>query len=335
MRWVLLVPGFAASHLFRFDNGGDRGVKIWLSQLDVAWGGISDLDTDPQISPTNLDVVRPGSPLYEVYQPFLGWCARQGIAVQYFGYDWRADVQTNGQRLADFIADRSNINATYTIVAHSMGGLVAAAAANKLTDEAATRVERVITCGTPWAGSYRTLELFAGTHEIVAQVVALNSIFSRRSRYQWLQEALRVVASWPGAYDLLPMPEMMRAYPPGPGQDFTTGDLLGRTNQWFNPQRYFEAVARRPINVGFPERIVHHNWRGIGRPTVGPSPTVRDGYPDYWLKALLGDSAVPEFSSHAPTVFNAVRRDFDADHEQFLNNGDVLLALGRTMGVLG
>lgn len=332
MHWVVLVPGFCASHLFRYDDGGDRKTKIWLSQLDTAYSGIGDLDTDPDISPFTLDKVRPGSPLMEVYRGFMGTCARLGLPLHLWGYDWRADIQTNGQRLADFLGEPGNANATYTIVAHSMGGLVAAAAMGKLSDEVRTRTHRLITAGTPWHGTYRTLELFAGTHETVTQVVDLNKLFSRRSRFHWLQEAVRVIASWPGAYDLLPMPELQLLYPPGPGQDFTTDGVLAKVNPWFSVAKYHEAVARRPVGVGFGGAIEHHNWRGVGRVTVGPSPTVRDGYPDYWTRSLLGDSAVPEASSQAPGVLNAVNRDFDADHEQFLNDPLVMLHFSRVMG---
>ena len=331
---VILVPGFAASHLFRQAGIDTRVERLWLNQLEIAWNGISDLDTDPAVSPPLLDRVRPGGVLAEVYQPFLGYCQLFNLPVLQWGYDWRTDIATNGQRLANAIEQQREYPSDITIVAHSMGGLVAASAINRLSDAMLPRVKRLITCGCPWKGSYRAFELMTGYHDIVQTIINLNRTFSRNSREHWRLESVRVVASWAGVADMLPMPEMMNAYPPGPGQDFRADPLLGLANPWWNVARYTEALARRPINVGFPPTMQHHNWRGIGRRTAGPMPTVDEaGRPHWYLQALLGDGTVPEFSSQAPHVFESFNRDFDADHEQFLNDYHVLRAFGRVMGV--
>lgn len=335
MKLVVLVPGFAASHLYRQDASGERRDKIWLSQLDIAWSGITSLDTDQAVSPTNLNRVVPGELLHAVYWPFLAFMDVLGVRVNRYSYDWRADVLTNGQRLALVLEEYKTDDVEITVVGHSMGGLVAAAAVNRLSEQAVQKVKRVITCATPWAGSFWTIELFTGHHDIVQYVVNLNRILSRWSREEWRRDSVRVVASWPGAYDLLPMPELLTAYPPGPGQDFRFDHTLGLVNPWFNIARYNEAVARRPIHIGFPAGVTHHNFRGIGRITPGPSPSVFDGEPSHYFLALLGDGAVPEVSSRAPVPFNALERDFDADHEQFLNDSNVLRSIARYVGVLG
>lgn len=333
MHVVVMVPGFAASHLWRRDEAGDRFVKLWLSQTDAAWGGIGSLDTDPEISPPTEDRIRAGSPVLEVYQPFLGYIRERGLSALYFGYDWRADIQTNGQRLAAALGEWIGAGDTCTIIAHSMGGLVTAAAMNRLGDTAAAGLRRVITCGTPWHGSYKAVELFCGQHEIVKTIVGLNAIFSRRTRYQWLREALRVVASWPGAYDLLPMPQLMQQYPPGPGQDFRTDGYISRVNQWFDIRKYQEAIDRRPLQPVVPDGVTWYNWRGIGRQTAGPSPTIHEGLPSHWFQALHGDGTVPEFSSTPFISLNAIGSDFDAEHEQFLNHPGVMRRFARMMGV--
>lgn len=334
MQAILFVPGFCGSHLYRRDTNGDRWVKLWLSQVDVAFGGIADLDTDPEVSPAVLDKVRPAGVLTEVYYPFLDYFARLAHPVFQFGYDFRADVATNGQRLVDFIDQAAFRGVELSLVGHSMGGLVIAAAMARLTDQASQRVRRVITCATPWRGAYRTVELFAGKHETVQKIVALNQIASRRSVVFWLQEALRTVASWPGAYDLMPMPDMMNQYLPGAGQDFRTDGVLSAVNPWFSVERYNEAVARRPIQVGAPPHAQWYNLRGVGRPTSGPMPTVADGRPYFWFNALLGDSTVPEYSSWPLIAFEAIGTDFDADHEQFMNDHKVCQRIARIVGVI-
>lgn len=331
--WVLFVPGFCASDLYRRDEGGDRESKIWLSQVDVAWNGVGILDTDPEISPATLDVVRPGSPLYSVYQPFYAWAAQKGLPVLAFGYDWRAGIDVNGDRLNLLIESHIGTQARFTIIAHSMGGLVAARAIHGLSPEAIPLVRRLITCGTPWRGAFKALQLFSGQHETVETIVALNVAFSRRSKYQWRQETIRTVASWGGAYDLLPMPELITDYPPGEGQDFRTGELLAKVNPWFKQDQYAAAVARRVLNRGLWPEQTHFNFRGTGRETVGPWPVMYDGYPDYWQRGTLGDGVVPEASSRAPQAYDSLNRDFDVDHEQFLSDYLVQLSFSRIMGV--
>lgn len=334
MKAILLVPGFAGSHLYRGTLGQRHLEKIWLSQVDIAWSGIADLDTAFDVSPPLLSYVHPTGVIEEVYQPFFTYFAGLQVPVWRFAYDWRTDVATNGQRLAIFISGFLPDDFAVTVVGHSMGGLVAASALNRLSPANALKVERFVSCGTPWRGSFRAVELFTGQHEITQNVVDLNKILSRRSRREWLLEAVRIVASWPGAYDLLPMPELLDEYLPGPGADFRVDPFFGKVNPWFTPLRYVQAVARRPIHTGFPPHIQHHNFRGVGRRTAGPMPLVFDGRPDFYFTALWGDGATPESSGWSPQAFASVHHNFNADHEQFLNNADVLRTLARLLGVL-
>lgn len=333
--WVLFVPGFAASHLWRFANGGDRGERIWLSQVDVALYGLRELDTVDAISPPDGLTVRANSPILEVYQPFLSYLASKGVPILHFAYDWRADVTTNGQRMANLIQEWAGSQARFTIVAHSMGGLVAASALQRLGDQALSRVRNFIACGTPWRGSYRTVELFDGHHDTIRQVVSLNRIASRRTEEYWNSEALRVVASWPGAYDLLPMPSLKASYPVPDAQDFGPGQYFDRVNPWFSNAKYLEAIVRSPIGTALPPEPNVYNFRSVQHPTSGPMPTLRDGFPAFHFNALFGDGVVPEKSSQSPPAFNAIQRDFGAEHEQFLSDGDVQAAIGRIIGVEG
>ncbi|MEO8009975.1 MAG: hypothetical protein ABI728_15835, partial [Betaproteobacteria bacterium] len=268
-----------------------------------------------------------------VYQPFLEFCNLKRIPVIRGGFDWRSDIQSSAVQIASQIESIAAEGVTLNIVAHSQGGLVAAAAMNRLSSRAVAKVRRLITCGTPWHGAYRTVELFTGRHEIVQQIVRFNSYGSSQSREKWRADTVEIVAGWPGAYDLLPMPELRNRYPETPDQDFTAGNFFAEVCPAFSHAAYAAARARRPINVGFPPSIQVHNWRGIGRQTSGPMPSVANGVPEYYFYALLGDSTVPEFSSLAPAALNAINRDFDADHEQFLSSPDVHKFLAFTMGV--
>lgn len=330
--WVLLVPGFAASHLWKVDFLGDRRVKIWLSQFEVALTGISGLDTSAEVAPPTLDKTQPFGLVREVYQPFMATMARAGVPVFQFAYDWRADCQTNGQRLAEVIEAHVGSQARFTIVTHSAGGLVAQAALPRLSDAALATVRRLVTCACPWQGSFRTLELLAGVHETVLRVIAPSSFFGPATYMRRQLESLRIIAGWPGVYDLLPMPELMAKYPPGEGQDFRTLEFWAKANPHFNLDEYDRAIARRPIQFATPPSVEHINVRGVGAYTSGPSPTVVDGEPDHWFRALLGDGAVPEFSATAPNILGAVNREMEAEHEQFLNSFQLRFLLAQLMG---
>lgn len=330
--WVLLVPGFAASHLWRTDFSGDRQTKIWLSQIDVALYGLSKLDTAADVSPPVLERVRPRGLIQEVYQPFLSTCALVGLPVYTHSYDWRAEVTTNGQRLAEVIEAHIGSAASFTIVTHSAGGLVAMDAIHRLSDAALAHVKRLVTCACPWRGSYRTLELLAGVHETVLKIAAPGLFLGAGNYARRLRESLSVIAGWPGVYDLLPMPEMMTRYAPGPNQDFRNPTFWAEVNPDFQLEEYYAATTRRPINLAVPPSITHYNVRGVGQYTSGPSPTVVDGRPDHWFKALLGDGAVPEYSAMAPGTLSAIESACEAEHEQFLNSFQVRFLLGRIMG---
>lgn len=333
MESVLLVPGFAASNLYRANPRTGRDEKIWLSQVDVAFFGIGHLSTALNESPANYTSVRAGSVLEDVYQPFLEFCNLKRIPVIRGGFDWRSDIQSSAVQIASQIESIAAEGVALNIVAHSQGGLVAAAAMNRLSSRAVAKVRRLITCGTPWHGAYRTVELFTGRHEIVQQIVRFNAFGSAQSKEKWRADTVEIVAGWPGAYDLLPMPELRLHYPETSDQDFTTGDFFAQICPAFSHAGYAQAVARRPIHVGFPPSIQVLNWRGVGRKTSGPMPSTASGEPSYYFYSLLGDSTVPEFSSVAPSPLNAINRDFNVDHEQFLSSPEVHSFLAFTMGV--
>lgn len=332
--WVFLVPGFAASHLWRTDFAGDRQVKIWLSQLDLALYGLSRLDVAEDVSPPVLDRVKPGDVLTEVYQPFLATMARAGIPVYTHTYDWRADLTVNGARMAEVIEAHVGSQASFTIVTHSAGGLVAMDCMNRLSDAALRHVKRLVTVACPWRGSFRTLELLAGVHETVLQIASPNLLLGPGPYLRRVMEAVKIIAGWDGVYDLLPMPDLMAKYPPLPGQDWREPGYWDKVNPHFSHQKYAEATTRRPINLAVPPGIVHRNVAGVGAWTSGPNPTVVDGRPDHFFRSLEGDGTVPLFSATSPGTLSAEQSQVEADHEQFLNSFNFRWRLLRWMDIV-
>ncbi|MFD0899794.1 esterase/lipase family protein [Actinomadura sediminis] len=111
-----------------------------------------------------------------------------------FPYDWRRPVAVNSARLAAAIRTRLAALAEHVddprviIIAHSMGGLVAAHYLRHHDD--AGDCHRVLTAGTPFRGAVKALDFLVNGPE-------LGPVHVSR-----LAEALREV---PGVYDLLPL----------------------------------------------------------------------------------------------------------------------------------
>ena len=90
------------------------------------------------------------------------------------------------------------------LVAHSMGGLVARAAAAKLPQRL---LRRLIMLGTPHHGSFAPVQALRGTYPFVRKMAALD----RRNSPESLAE--RVFSSFPGLYQMLPTPRRFKDSP--------------------------------------------------------------------------------------------------------------------------
>jgi pimeloyl-ACP methyl ester carboxylesterase len=119
-----------------------------------------------------------------------------------FDYDWRHGVQELGRRLRARLANEPR---PVHLVGHSMGGLVARAA---LAGEAAHIIGRIITLGTPHAGSYAPLQALRGVYGTVRRLAQLDPAHSAEAL------AERVFGGFPSLYDMLPRhaaPDWLRA----------------------------------------------------------------------------------------------------------------------------
>jgi hypothetical protein len=126
-------------------------------------------------------------------------------AVLSFAYDWRLDVEYNAkilarqagahlkrwrdhERLRDVRSRRNDDREPRLVfVAHSMGGLLVRAMSGLSVAQPDTRA--VVTLGTPFAGSVKTMRMLAGDHGW---------------RETSAEATRRACRSMPGVYDLLP-----------------------------------------------------------------------------------------------------------------------------------
>lgn len=128
---------------------------------------------------------------YHGFLEHLGNRYRGKRQVVAFAYDWRLSVRFNAERLKTFLADElgawrvrsQNADARAILICHSMGGLIARFYINKL--KGAESVSRVITLGTPYAGSVKAVLYLAG-----------NPLFP--------EELTKTLRSFPALWQLLP-----------------------------------------------------------------------------------------------------------------------------------
>jgi pimeloyl-ACP methyl ester carboxylesterase len=209
---VFFLPGFTASDLGVIATGQ----KIWwepnvISLLDMGVMRLADDGVTP--APPNgqqLGVFTLGQTpwpqvLLEVRQgldPIL-WDLKLAV------YDWRLLIETQATQLANGIAATTDPAFPATLVGHSMGGLVAIATyVNLFFMGKQNLIRRIITLGTPFQGSYYAVQMMAGTHPSVEQLLKVFTYGQWNPAVpigHWTIDFIAgVFATWPALYELLP-----------------------------------------------------------------------------------------------------------------------------------
>jgi pimeloyl-ACP methyl ester carboxylesterase len=113
-------------------------------------------------------------------------------------YDWRLSIPALGLTVRDTLATTLAESPTrkLVVVAHSMGGLVAAHAVHALAEADRRRVLGLIALGTPWRGSYEAARFLSGSGPLVAAFGDVAGLSA--------EEVTRVLQSLPGLVGLLP-----------------------------------------------------------------------------------------------------------------------------------
>lgn len=197
---IVLLHGIMGGHLLR---PGFLSRRVWLSPSELVAG---DLARRLMLGPDGLSEASGGEPLRAdghirmVYgTPARAW-RRERFVVHEFSFDWRKSIEHCADRLHIFLESRA-LDAPgkrFVLVAHSMGGLVAAMYARRHLAWA-DRVQRAVLLGSPLGGSYAPMEAVAGEYETIRKLATV----SVRNN---LADLRRMCATIPGLIDMLPNP---------------------------------------------------------------------------------------------------------------------------------
>ncbi len=268
---VIVVPGIMGSQLGIRRTPPLPDDILWIDPIDIQHGRLRSLRV-----PGAERIVPLGVVLFSYLRLKLQLRAR-GFAAEFFDYDWRLSAAEVGRSLAERL--RSHPAARLSLVAHSLGGLVARAA---LAQPDTRKVERVILLGTPNHGSYAAVQALRGTDAVVRKVARL----APRDSAETL--AAEVYSSFASLYDLLPTGTARTvlldatAWPrsgPQPRAALLEGTRTDR-QRLAAPDERFICVA------------------GIGQPTV--TAVARRGDDFLYTITRAGDGTVPATSATLP-----------------------------------
>jgi pimeloyl-ACP methyl ester carboxylesterase len=184
---VLILPGIMGSTL------GKRVLLLedilWLNPIEIGLGRLTELRL------TGASKYHAVGVILLAYLKLKLRLRIAGFDATFHPFDWRLGLDTLGEQLADVIA--SDPASQVSIVAHSMGGLVARAALRRVT----TKVKQLIMLGTPNYGSFAPVQVLRATYDVVLKVAALDLHHTAE------ELTSTVFNSFPGLYQMLPAPE--------------------------------------------------------------------------------------------------------------------------------
>lgn len=195
---VIFIPGIMGTRLNLDDE------EIWpptLLETQLGYGRKAKL-LDPRVA--SGDIIRDVA-CFKVYGPLIDSIAACGFKetnrgskiLRVFGYDWRLDLEQLAGRLSEAVNELHSAGArTITIVAHSMGGLIARLLLESGTYETKpwfAKIQSLITLATPHLGAPLAMARILGKDTTLGISLADMKQLAGDARY-------------PSAYQLLPAP---------------------------------------------------------------------------------------------------------------------------------
>ena len=237
---VVLLPGIMGSLLTSI-----RGVTtlVWINPLMFVEGnarylrldaaGENDANPEMDIQPVGLEKM--------TYLKLELTLNREAQLFD-FPYDWRRNIEYNADQL-DECLERwgGKTGRKFTLLAHSMGGLVSRTYLARHPQNAEKRVKKLVMMGTPNFGATNAVEtLFTG-----------NSLMAKVDKLSKANGMIDVVRGMPGVYNLLPAPP--ECFPSGKSIPAELGSL--RRSNLAHPQHPAEAPGRIAQAAPVPRQV--------------------------------------------------------------------------------
>ncbi len=192
---VVILPGIMGSLL-----QSNRGIVdlLWINPIAFLRGRVNLLemdesgrrDADPRVHVTPIG-------LEMIYYTKLVLGLRKHVDVFQFPYDWRQDIQLLAGELHEALEQwAAGTDRKFTLVGHSMGGLVSRAYLALYPEAAERRVERLVMLGTPNHGA----------PEAIRNMVLGNRMMDLARKLNRNNDGHRLVHRIPAAYQILPAP---------------------------------------------------------------------------------------------------------------------------------
>ncbi len=195
---VILLPGIMGSSLLSVKEGDED--TVWLSLRSLAFGRLGRLElNDDGKTNKNGETIKAPTVFGGLFRGFMFdyySLALEALQAEHFSYDWRLDVRTSADRFADFVQQKF-AGQKVSLVAHSMGGLVARSFVKQYPDLWKGMQGNLIMLGTPNHGSFDAVQALIGENQTIQK---LEKFDIRHS----LSELMAIFHSFPGLYQLLP-----------------------------------------------------------------------------------------------------------------------------------
>ena len=190
---VILLPGIMGSNL---NSVSGIAQQLWIDFDTLIKGRASYLELDENGTGDSVSIVEIVATGVEpvTYTPLSLDLNRVGT-VYAFPYDWRRSILSLAEQL-DRRIERWAVheNEKFTLIGHSMGGLVARAYVQLFPGKAEQRVRRIISLGTPYFGSVEAIVNLTSGSRRMKIAERLNDVNDMR----------KLVRTLPGVYQLLP-----------------------------------------------------------------------------------------------------------------------------------
>lgn len=202
---VVLLPGIMGSLLASI-----RGIttSLWINPTIFLEGHANYLELD-ETGATDANPAIEAVPvgIERLVYLKIALALRREAELYEFPYDWRRPIEYNAEALHRSLArwGQRDPGRQFTLVGHSMGGIVARAYLARHPDAARDRVKRVISLGTPYFGAANAIQ----------NVVLGNDMLVLSEKLNAGNRANQLLMSLPSFYQLLPPPPDL--FPAGRG----------------------------------------------------------------------------------------------------------------------